>query len=78
MNAAQFPNNERRILTNFDEEMIFVEFTRGISDPEEIKAQKCSLGAGHTKSWPRRAMIQSILLSTAATNVTWSSSPACG
>ena len=38
MNAAEFPNNERRILTNFDEEMIFVEFTRGIRDPEEIKA----------------------------------------
>ena len=38
MSAAEFPNNERRILVNFDEEMMFVEFCHGTTDPEEIKA----------------------------------------
>ena len=37
MSAAEFPNNERRILTNFDEEMMFIEFCHGTTDPEEIK-----------------------------------------
>jgi len=38
VSAAEFPNNERRVLTNFDEAQVFIERSRGTSDPEEIKA----------------------------------------